>query len=273
MEIARFSLALPIRCEAMNPLDQDNPAVSLDRRSALRLLGLSGLGALLGGCVVDAPRSSGVHDPAPIYPPRAAAPQPVPMRTIAYAPPQRIAVPPPVQAPAPAPVPRTTGIVPRSAWTRSAPGRNLNAMNGITRVTVHHMGADPVWATDTTASYEALSSILAGHRQRGWADIGYHYIIDRAGRVIEGRSTRYQGAHVSETNEHNLGIMILGNFDKQSPNQAQINSAHAFIRQMLVQHRVPTSRLYTHRELKPTACPGRTLQAHMIAARNQRAFG
>jgi hypothetical protein len=249
--------------------DPRDPA--MDRRAAMRLLGLGGLGALLGACVSSPPRSGGIKDPAPIYPPQVY--QPTRVQPAAYPPPRPVYAPPSQPAPQPVPVARGIVVIPRSAWNTARPGRNLNAMNGISRVTVHHMGGDPVWATDTTATYATLTSILGGHRQRGWADIGYHYIIDRAGRVIEGRPVQYQGAHVSENNEHNLGIMLLGNFDQQSPSSAQVNAAHAFIRQMLAQHRVSTSRLYTHRELKPTACPGRSLQSHMITARNQRAFG
>jgi N-acetyl-anhydromuramyl-L-alanine amidase AmpD len=103
--------------------------------------------------------------------------------------------------------------------------------------------------------------------QRGWGDIGYHYVIDRSGRIWEARPIQYQGAHVASNNENNLGIMVLGNFDKQQPTDAQM----ATLRQALIRFRktynVPVSRVYTHQEITPTACPGRSLQPRMVAMR------
>lgn len=181
---------------------------------------------------------------------------------------------------APPPVPATTptttsvgsaasgGVIARSVWTSKAPvARKLNRMGGITRITVHHEGWKPVWFTDTQATAERLALIRDSHLERGWADIGYHYIIDRSGRVWEGRDTAFQGAHVREENEHNLAVMLLGNFDLQKPSDAQYARLIETLRAMRHRHQVAVDRIYTHQELKPTACPGRALQPRMVSLR------
>lgn len=162
----------------------------------------------------------------------------------------------------------------RAAWTRAQPRQsNINAMNGIRRITLHHEGfPDPFTATSRTASAERVERIRASHTNRGWADIGYHYIIDRGGRVWEGRPVRYQGAHVGGHNEHNIGVMCLGNFDIQSPSEAQVDSLQKVVRLLRRRHNVPENEIHTHRELGPTACPGRNLQPRITAMRHNRQF-
>lgn len=158
----------------------------------------------------------------------------------------------------------------RSRWTRqSAVPSRVNPMNGVGRITVHHEGWHPVWFDDYASTKSRLETIRQSHvSHKGWGDIGYHFIIDRAGRVWEGRDLRYQGAHVSQNNEHNIGIMCLGNFDKQSPSPAQLRSLVNSLRTLMNACDVPLSRVYTHQELKPTACPGRHLQPRMVAIRH-----
>lgn len=157
------------------------------------------------------------------------------------------------------------GVIPRANWTRHGlSGRNVQLMNGVNKLTIHHEGWTPVAFTSANAAYDRIEKIRQIHtRDRGWADIGYHYIIDRAGRVIEGRPIRYQGAHVSENNPHNLGILVLGNFEEQKPSNVQVQALGKFARLMMSIHRVTPGRVFTHREINPTACPGRNLQAHV----------
>lgn len=112
-----------------------------------------------------------------------------------------------------------------------------------------------------------LESIRRSHVNKGWADIGYHYIIDPAGRVWQGRPISLQGAHVKDENPGNIGIMVMGNFDSQSPTPAALTTLDQFIAFQLRQYSLPVRRVYTHQELKPTACPGRSLQAYMARTR------
>lgn len=153
----------------------------------------------------------------------------------------------------------------RIRWTRdTAIAGRVNPMNGIRRMTVHHEGWTTVWFSDERTTAARIQQIRHIHvRDRGWGDIGYHYIIDRAGRVWQGRDLRYQGAHVKANNEHNLGVLVLGNFEKQPIPDAQMLSVQKSLYTLAAYHRVPAQRIYTHRELNPTQCPGRYLQPKM----------
>lgn len=161
-----------------------------------------------------------------------------------------------------------TGILPRSAWStgRPVPAR-MNRLTRVYRITVHHAGMT------FSSSVERLTASLIDRirqfhqNQRGWGDIGYHYIIDRAGRIWEGRPTAYQGAHVKYNNVGNIGVMCLGNFDEQSPTAAQLDALNQHVLRLMSLYRVPTYRVFTHQELMPTRCPGVSLQRHMLAVR------
>lgn len=231
--------------------------MNLSRRELL----VAGLGLLVTGCTQRV--ASVVNRPRTPWPIEAAQPP----SQVGVAVPSRHVEPPP-PSPAAAAV-DSFHAIPRSRWTRSGPiPSKVNPMNGVSRITVHHEGWKPVWFTDQASTAARLEQIRSTHvNNRGWGDVGYHYIIDRAGRLWQGRDVRYQGAHVSGHNEHNLGVMVLGNFEEQSPSDAQIQTLISTLRTLMHTYRVPKSRVYTHRELMPTACPGRNLQPRMVAIR------
>jgi hypothetical protein len=185
--------------------------------------------------------------------------------------------PPPAAVVEPEPLTGTLGTpqnpIPRSRWTTAGVGgRNVYAMNGINRITIHHEGYKVVSFDSYTAGVEHMQLLRSSHQQRGFADVGYHFVIDRAGRVWEGRPAKFQGAHVRNNNEHNLGVMCLGNFDIQSPTDAQLRSLAATVAHLRRQFNVSPKRIYTHREIVPTACPGRNMQPRIIAMRSNGAF-
>jgi hypothetical protein len=167
-------------------------------------------------------------------------------------------------------IPTTAGqleIIPRSQWAASRPIPNrLNSMGSIYRMTVHHEG-NPRANYDINKSDVAnnLELIRKLHLKRMTAgDIGYHYIIDRAGRIWEGRYLTYQGAHVGgSTNVGNIGIMLLGNFDIQQPSEAQRQSLKRFLVYLKNRHHISHGQIHTHQELKPSQCPGINLQSYM----------
>ncbi len=179
---------------------------------------------------------------------------------------------------APSAAPKPLGkvqLLPRTSWSTNpnpVRGREIYPLGGVSRITIHHEGWKVVDFTDAAATMERLNTIRNSHANRGWADIGYHFVVDRAGRVWEGRSLRYQGAHVRDNNEHNVGVMCLGNFDLQSPTTAQLNSLRETVRAIRQANRVSERNIYTHQEITPTACPGRNLQPRIAQMRGSRGF-
>lgn len=166
---------------------------------------------------------------------------------------------------------RGINAISRSSWAGAGPvGSKVNAMNGVSKLTIHHEGWTAVNFTDQSTTAERLEKIRKYHvGENHWGDIGYHYIVDRAGRVWEGRPIQYQGAHVSKNNEHNIGILVLGNFEKQSPSSAQLQSLYATTAALSRQHGIKASMVRSHREINPTTCPGKNLQNQMNALRQQ----
>ncbi|MBM4110586.1 MAG: N-acetylmuramoyl-L-alanine amidase [Phycisphaerae bacterium] len=169
------------------------------------------------------------------------------------------------------------GVIPRARWARGTPDtKDLNKMIvPIKWITIHHDGLDsPMTETSMDASAARIEWIRCGHRGRGFSDIGYHYIIDRDGRVWEGRNLRWQGAHVSKHNEQNIGILVMGNFDIQKPAPHQLDGLRAHVRRLMTQYKLLQGRVLTHREWAgaKTACPGKNLQSAVNDARRKNSW-
>jgi hypothetical protein len=230
----------------------------------MRLALLGGAGMLLAGCA-GASRTSG-RALSPAWP---EAPSVADGRT-------RRRVPLEIDRPAPAPSwdrgPLIRGeVIPRTRWTRAQPiqSRMNPPLRVVRRVTIHHDGMRPVTLRSSRDVADRIEAIRSAHINQGWGDIGYHYIVDPLGQVWEGRPVRYQGAHVRGQNDDNVGILVLGNFERQTPTDAQVAALDRFAVAQLRVHRISPRRLYTHQELAPTACPGRSLQAYIDHSRRR----
>ncbi|PIE24419.1 MAG: hypothetical protein CSA62_03845 [Planctomycetota bacterium] len=167
-------------------------------------------------------------------------------------------------------------ILPRTSWNCSpAKPERMTAMGRPRRLTIHHTA---IFGPDSAlASRKQIRAIQHEHQAReGWGDIGYHFLIDRGGRIYQGRQLRYQGAHAGDhlSNQQNIGICLLGNYHNrrvaaarpQRPTRAQLQSLLSLLRSLRSQYSIPVSGILTHREVHPkgpgaTECPGDTLQA------------
>ena len=67
-------------------------------------------------------------------------------------------------------------------------------------------------ATRATQRY-TVDDCRRDHRDRGFADIGYHYYITRDGVVHAGRALYTVGAHATGYNAHSIGICYEGGLD------------------------------------------------------------
>jgi hypothetical protein len=95
----------------------------------------------------------------------------------------------------------------------------------VTHLIVHHT-AMGVEAPDS--DWPALvRSIWNFHvLERGWADIGYNYLIDPNGVIYEGRSggDNVIGAHFSGVNAGTMAVALLGDFTNAAPANDALNS-------------------------------------------------
>ena len=100
------------------------------------------------------------------------------------------------------------------------------------------------------------------HRAKGWACIGYHYVIRRDGTVEEGREEAVVGAHVQGWNEVSLGICMVGGVNADDIKKAENNfTKEQFdsLKQLLVdlKTRYPKAKIQGHRDFPNVkkACP------------------
>ena len=154
------------------------------------------------------------------------------------------------------------GLIRRASWrARRANRSELSRASSPWRwITVHH---SVVRTEDTSAaaSFDTVRGIQRDHMDsKGWGDIGYHFLIDPAGRVIEGRELIWQGAHAGgQNNIGNVGICLLGNFDEDQPTRASIASLDRLVLELQQKLGIPRLNVRPHRAWKETACPGRHL--------------
>ena len=152
-------------------------------------------------------------------------------------------------------------IFPRHAWKAESPGRGMRS-HQIEHVTVHHTGPPPWYGSPAAPAY--LRQIQAFHTggERGWPDIAYHLLIDLAGGVWEGRPLGFAGdsATAYDPAGHAL-IAVLGDYDVQAPNTAQIDALATTTRWLLEAYSLDAEAIGGHRDLAATACPGRNLYA------------
>lgn len=222
---------------------------------------LSSLGIVLGGCASSGSRLASRDLPRPPYDLIAGGTDdtgadPQPTKTAANLP---------------------AAARPRATWAGGAaiPSR-LNKMTKIRAITVHHDAMVFTGRSDSDTRAR-LESIRRSHLNRSdkYGDIGYHFAVDRNGTVWQCRELKWQGAHVRTHNEGNIGIVLLGNFEKQQPSRDQVAGMQRLVLDLRGRYRVAAKSIYTHREWggAATLCPGRSLQAVMVERRRTRAFG
>ena len=56
----------------------------------------------------------------------------------------------------------------------------------------------------------SLDALIAAHKARGFRTVGYHWIIEPDGKVVQGRPESEAGAHVEGFNANTIGICMIG---------------------------------------------------------------
>ena len=96
-------------------------------------------------------------------------------------------------------------------------------------------------------------------KERGWSDIGYHYIVELDGKVKTGRPVQRAGAHVKGHNRNSIGICYVGGMtkDMKSPkdtrNDEQLESLECLLLELKLKY--PKAIIKGHRDFSTKACP------------------
>jgi hypothetical protein len=182
---------------------------------------------------------------------------------------------------------KVPSIVPRSAWgaSRCKP-RDTPSYGRVQMGFVHHTVSLNGYSRSQAASV-VLGVCLFHRNGRGWDDIGYNFLVDRFGRVFEGRAggidQPVQGAQAGGFNHGSTGVSLIGNFTSRRPSRAAMSALAKLLAWKLGLHGVPATgtttvvsaggpstsyragrpvklrRISGHRDADLTACPGAAL--------------
>jgi len=192
-------------------------------------------------------------------------------------------------------------ILSRAAWGADPALLNCapTIMSTVKAVAVHHTVSANGYSSSSVPAM--IRGIYAYHTNGlGWCDIAYNVLVDRFGRLWEGRagglSLPVMSAATGGFNTYTSAVSAIGNFDTTSAPAAMVDSIARFASWKLGLHRVnPAARtslvsaggsftqyksgtvvalptIFGHRNSDLTACPGRYLYAQLATIRSK-AYG
>lgn len=106
----------------------------------------------------------------------------------------------------------------------------------------------------------SVAEIREWHKNRGFNDIGYHYVVHLDGTVEAGRPEALSGAHVAGHNTGTLGVVYVGGTDarlnaKDTRTPAQKTALLALCRELIAKYPAIT-KIAGHNEYdRGKACP------------------
>ena len=99
-----------------------------------------------------------------------------------------------------------------------------------------------------------VADIDRWHRERGFNEIGYHYVVYRDGSVHTGRDVAKIGAHCKGQNADSIGICYIGGLDangkaKDTRTEAQKRALRVLIAKLVKEY--PIKEILGHRDTSP----------------------
>ena len=146
------------------------------------------------------------------------------------------------------------GIVGPATLAKLIPCRLKKSKRTITDIIIH-CSATPEGKDFT------VQDIRRWHKQQGWSDIGYHYVVYRNGHIEPGRDVDIAGAHCEGHNAKSIGVCYIGGVarDGKTAKDTRTLTQKAALLSLLVDLRqiYPHARIVGHRDYdtKGKACP------------------
>lgn len=104
-----------------------------------------------------------------------------------------------------------------------------------------------------------VSQIREWHLQRGFSDIGYHYVIYRDGSIHIGRDESVIGAHCTGHNTNSIGVCYIGGVatDGKTPKDTRTAEQKQSLVKLLKELKIkyPQASIHGHRDFSSKACP------------------
>ena len=133
-------------------------------------------------------------------------------------------------------------------------------MRNIDTIIIHCTATRPNWWEGKT-SQQKVDEVRRWHvEDRGWSDIGYHYLIDRDGTLVEGRPLERTGAHAKGHNTGSVGISLFGGHGgnvsdhfEDNFTEDQDRALRELMDRLKAEH--PIVKTIGHNEVANKACP------------------
>lgn len=126
-------------------------------------------------------------------------------------------------------------------------------------IAIHHTAGPDNQHPDSIANYHV--------QVRGWGGIGYHFLIDKNGKIWYVGDVGTGRAHVANLNDKYIGVCLIGSFmEGRQPTGKQLEAAYILCKELVEEdarfsgiHKKGWDGVKQHKELNPTACPGDTV--------------
>ena len=130
-------------------------------------------------------------------------------------------------------------------------------MRAINRIIIHCS------ATTKSKNY-TVDTIRKWHKQKGYSDIGYHYVIYRDGSIMKGRPLDKVGAHTVGYNTGSIGICYIGGLAKdcKTPKDTRTKEQKESLLKLVhsLKEQFPNATIHGHNEFAAKACPSFNVQ-------------
>jgi len=106
--------------------------------------------------------------------------------------------------------------------------------------------------------HHTVKDIDRWHRDRGFAEIGYHWVVYLDGSIHPGRNENIAGAHTVGHNANSIGICYIGGVDesmkiKDTRTAQQKTALRNLVSDLLKKY--PGATIHGHNEFAAKACP------------------
>ena len=103
--------------------------------------------------------------------------------------------------------------------------------------------------------------------ERGWDDIGYHWVVELDSSIKEGRNEEISGAHCRGQNSNSIGVCYVGGSDAEGkPKDTRTPDQKEALAKLLsdLKDKYPDANIYGHRDFANKACPSFDATAEYI---------
>jgi N-acetylmuramoyl-L-alanine amidase len=152
--------------------------------------------------------------------------------------------------------------------------------NAVYYIVIHHAasGAGDKPLAEQASDDIGWRTIDKMHRERGFDEIGYHYVVRFDGTVEKGRAEDLRGAHARawdrrgiSYNASSIGVCFAGNCDVTGWTLPQQEGGYKLLHELMRRYGVPPERVIGHNETGlNTHCPGKLIDMDKVRARLRR---